>query len=93
VKTRRVDNWTVSNHSKKIRLVWVQWTTVYWTVQYSNGHFSEIRFLNDKRQPFCKTHLKTGLFVSGFQMLKTSLDRFINKSHKIIFYSCQNGLG
>jgi hypothetical protein len=35
-------------------------------------------------------HLKFGL---GFQMVGASLDRFIIKSNKKIFYSCKNGLG
>jgi hypothetical protein len=39
-----------------------------------------------KGSHFVKTIQKTGLFVSGFQMVKTILDRFINKSHKNILF-------
>jgi hypothetical protein len=49
-----------------------------------------------------KKHPKTGQIspVLGWsigliqrKLIRTSLDRFINKDHKKIFYSCQNGLG
>jgi hypothetical protein len=47
-------------------------------------------------QPSCFDHLKSGQkvrFSDGRNKMAASLDRFINKSNKKIFYSCQYGLG